>query len=156
MRRGKVTRTVTFQKTCQAFLDDANRILTSKFVLISRASSSKATETSRLNAPMAKGLRASSKKANKSKLREKVFGPVEEARNQRLAARGAELLALATSSKEGVTNDTIMQEQEAESEISLSQLLGTRLTILVLPASANARNPSGGQPDKSQGTLPVS
>ena len=36
---------------------------------------------------MAKGLRASTMKANRSKLRSKVFGPVEEARSERLAAK---------------------------------------------------------------------
>lgn len=36
---------------------------------------------------MAKGLRASSKKANRSKLRARVFGPVEQARVERLHAK---------------------------------------------------------------------
>lgn len=36
---------------------------------------------------MAKGLRASSKKANRSKLRAGVFGPVEQARAERLHAK---------------------------------------------------------------------
>ncbi|KAL8771356.1 MAG: hypothetical protein Q9209_003262 [Squamulea sp. 1 TL-2023] len=36
---------------------------------------------------MAKGLRSSVKKANRSRLRSKVFGPVEEARKQRLSAK---------------------------------------------------------------------
>jgi hypothetical protein len=40
---------------------------------------------------MAKGLRASTKKSNKSSLREKVFGPVENARKERLSAKLLEL-----------------------------------------------------------------
>ncbi|EMD92680.1 hypothetical protein COCHEDRAFT_19025 [Bipolaris maydis C5] len=36
---------------------------------------------------MAKGLRASSKKANRTKLRARVFGPVEQARMERLHAK---------------------------------------------------------------------
>ena len=59
---------------------------------------------------MAKGLRASSKKRNKSKLREEVFGPVEEARKARLAAKGEELLALALECKESAKADTVMKE----------------------------------------------
>lgn len=45
---------------------------------------------------MAKGLRSSTKKANKSKLRSKVFGPVEGARKERLSAK---LLDLASHSR---------------------------------------------------------
>lgn len=40
---------------------------------------------------MAKGLRASTKKANRAKLRSKVFGPVEDARMQRLSSRLMEI-----------------------------------------------------------------
>ncbi|KAI4235137.1 MAG: hypothetical protein L6R40_006536 [Gallowayella cf. fulva] len=36
---------------------------------------------------MAKGLRSSVKKANKSRLRSRVFGPVENARKERLSAK---------------------------------------------------------------------
>ena len=36
---------------------------------------------------MAKGLRSSRKKTNKSKLRSNVFGPVEAARKERLSAK---------------------------------------------------------------------
>ncbi|KNG47160.1 glycosylphosphatidylinositol anchor synthesis protein [Stemphylium lycopersici] len=42
---------------------------------------------------MAKGLRASSKKANRTKLRAKVFGPVEQARAERLHAKMLETIA---------------------------------------------------------------
>ncbi|KIW00712.1 uncharacterized protein PV09_07697 [Verruconis gallopava] len=40
---------------------------------------------------MAKGLRASVNKRNKSKLRSRVFGPVEDARTERLSAKLLEL-----------------------------------------------------------------
>ena len=46
---------------------------------------------------MAKSLRASVKKANKSKLRSNVFARVEDARNERLSAK---LLELASKPKE--------------------------------------------------------
>ena len=58
---------------------------------------------------MAKGLRASSKKANKSNLRSKVFGPVEEARNERLSKK---LLELAKSPKTDAAGDTKMTLSE--------------------------------------------
>ena len=40
---------------------------------------------------MAKGLRSSRNKANNSKLRSKIFGPVEDERKQRLSAKLREL-----------------------------------------------------------------
>lgn len=40
---------------------------------------------------MAKGLRSSTKKANRTQLRSRVFGPVEEARRKRLSAKLLEL-----------------------------------------------------------------
>lgn len=40
---------------------------------------------------MAKGLRASVNKSNKKVLRNRVFGPVEQARNERLSAKLMEL-----------------------------------------------------------------
>lgn len=40
---------------------------------------------------MAKGLRSSVKKANKAKLRSRVFRPVEDARTERLSAKLLEL-----------------------------------------------------------------
>jgi len=59
---------------------------------------------------MAKGARASTKKSNNSKLKSRVFGPVEDARTERLSAK---LLELASQpkpkpQKEGV----IMEAQE--------------------------------------------
>ena len=42
---------------------------------------------------MAKGLRSKVKKVNKQRLRSNVFGPVEEARKERLSAKLIELAA---------------------------------------------------------------
>lgn len=42
---------------------------------------------------MAKGLRSSRNKVNNSKLRSKIFGPVEDERKQRLSAKLLELAA---------------------------------------------------------------
>ena len=58
---------------------------------------------------MAKGLRASSKKSNKTKLREKVFGPVETARLGRLSSK---LLDLASKPREKVMENEKMEGVE--------------------------------------------
>lgn len=55
--------------------------------------------------PMAKSLRSSIKKGNKARLRSKVFGPVEDARTERLSAK---LLELAASAKPVATAESTM------------------------------------------------
>lgn len=62
---------------------------------------------------MAKGLRASSKKANKSLLRQNVFGPIEAARKERLSAK---LLELASKSSPAIPADIKMAEEVHEGE----------------------------------------
>lgn len=62
---------------------------------------------------MAKGLRASSKKANKSLLRQNVFGPIEAARKERLSAK---LLELASKSSPAIIADIEMAEGVHEGE----------------------------------------
>lgn len=65
---------------------------------------------------MAKGLRASVKKNNKSKLRSKVFGPVVDARTERLSAKLLELAQQAkpaksemeVDSEKGMTNEPFL------------------------------------------------
>lgn len=52
---------------------------------------------------MGKGLRSSVKKANKARLRLKVFGPVEKARKERLSAKLLETARLRPSDAEGDT-----------------------------------------------------
>ena len=56
---------------------------------------------------MAKGLRSSVKKANKAKLRSRVFRPVEDARTERLSAK---LLQLAAKGHPETENKTKMEK----------------------------------------------
>ncbi|MCJ1312768.1 hypothetical protein MMC25_006444 [Agyrium rufum] len=56
---------------------------------------------------MAKGLRSSVKKANKTKLRARVFAPVENARMERLSSK---LLEIASSGRPQATEDVSMKE----------------------------------------------
>lgn len=58
---------------------------------------------------MAKGLRSSRNKANKSELRSNVFGPVETARKERLSAK---LIELASKPRSGLEDDMKMAEGE--------------------------------------------
>ena len=51
---------------------------------------------------MAKGARASTKKANNARLKSRVFGPVETARNERLSAKLLELASQPKPKKEDV------------------------------------------------------
>lgn len=67
---------------------------------------------------MAKGLRASTKKANKSLLRQNVFGPVEAARKDRLSAK---LLDLASKSSPAIPTDVKMAEGGHKGEIKRVQ-----------------------------------
>ncbi|KAF6241569.1 hypothetical protein HO173_000280 [Letharia columbiana] len=71
---------------------------------------------------MAKGLRSSRNKANKSKLRSNVFGPAESARKERLSAKLIELASKIQSNpeedlkmvdREKVTEQEIAKEPEA-------------------------------------------
>jgi hypothetical protein len=55
---------------------------------------------------MAKSARSSVKKSNKSKLRARVFEPVEDARTERLSAK---LLQLVTESASSKLSDTSME-----------------------------------------------
>ena len=58
---------------------------------------------------MAKGLRSSRNKANNSKLRSKVFGPVEDERKQRLSAK---LLELASKPATKAGEDAKMVDEQ--------------------------------------------
>lgn len=59
---------------------------------------------------MAKGARASTKKANNARLKSKVFGPVEGARVERLSAK---LLELASQPKpEPAKEDVVMDAED--------------------------------------------
>jgi Protein of unknown function (DUF2423) len=65
---------------------------------------------------MAKSARSSVKKANKSKLRARVFGPVENARTERLSAK---LLQLATEPAVASSGDTAMELVDKGKEVQL-------------------------------------
>ncbi len=58
---------------------------------------------------MAKGLRSSRNKFNNSKLRSKIFGPVEDERKQRLSAKLLELASKPAAKAEG---DAKMVDEE--------------------------------------------
>ena len=68
---------------------------------------------------MAKGLRSSTEKANKSKLRSRVFAPVEEARKERLSAK---ILELATQPKITVSDDAPMITEETGKQASIENM----------------------------------
>lgn len=59
---------------------------------------------------MAKSARASSSKANNSKLKSKVFGPVENARTERLSAKLLELASQPKPKSEKKDEPTEVQE----------------------------------------------
>lgn len=58
---------------------------------------------------MAKGLRSSRNKVNNSKLRSKIFGPVEDERKQRLSAK---LLELASKPATKAEEDAKMLDEQ--------------------------------------------
>ena len=58
---------------------------------------------------MAKGLRSSRNKVNNSKLRSKIFGPVEDERKQRLSAK---LLELASKPATKTEEDAKMVDEQ--------------------------------------------
>ena len=75
---------------------------------------------------MAKGARASTKKANNVKLKSKVFGPVETDRTARLSAK---LLALAAQPKPKPAEKDVEMEAE-DGRISSEEIVVLRLTYL--------------------------
>ena len=70
---------------------------------------------------MAKGLRSSKNKANNMKLRAKVFGPIENARKERLSAK---LLELASKPHAPAEVDTKMADEGQTSHRSLKGTIG--------------------------------
>lgn len=89
---------------------------------------------------MAKGARASTKKANHQKLKSNVFGPIETARTERLSAK---LLELASQPKPG-KEDVAMSEESgrfhclySNGNISKMMLInGLAVTEDTIPAPA--------------------
>jgi len=86
---------------------------------------------------MAKGLRASTKKANRSKLRSKVFEPVEDARTERLSAK---LLEIASRPRPKADDDVRTEEGEKGQNARTVQpgLLGSRALINISVSSGKA------------------
>lgn len=68
---------------------------------------------------MAKGLRSRSKKSNKTCLRQKVFGPVENARKERLSAK---LLELASQPQSKVYQDEKIEEKPQGQRVLMASL----------------------------------
>ena len=67
---------------------------------------------------MAKGLRASTKKNNKRKLRSRVFAPVEQARKSRLSAK---LLSLSGQEYDRKTTNAISPKVESQCHSLIGQ-----------------------------------
>ena len=74
---------------------------------------------------MAKGLRASTKKANRTQLRSLVFGPVEEARKERLSAK---LLEVASKPQLAVEEEEKMADDRTGEGICLCWAIPCRTT----------------------------
>ncbi|EGD96505.1 hypothetical protein TESG_03945 [Trichophyton tonsurans CBS 112818] len=70
---------------------------------------------------MAKGLRSSVKKHNKALLREKVFGPVADARTERLSAKLQELAG--TSKRDADMTDADPSNADATAEKSKTDIV---------------------------------
>ncbi|ORY17689.1 hypothetical protein BCR34DRAFT_555322 [Clohesyomyces aquaticus] len=68
---------------------------------------------------MAKGLRSSVKKANRTKLRSRVFGPVEAARNERLHEKLLELVNAPKPEPRQKPNNMDVDPPKASADVSL-------------------------------------
>ena len=109
---------------------------------------------------MAKGLRASVNKRNKSKLRDRVFGPVEAARTERLSAK---LLELAQQPKPSRDTEMKVDGQEVEiaekeganvaEDATESQSLSLPFTLsFPIPASLSSCNSDEGDHSSESGS----
>ncbi|CAI9635171.1 unnamed protein product [Alternaria burnsii] len=92
---------------------------------------------------MAKGARASSKKANRTKLRANVFGPVEQARAERLHAKLLETIAQPKPEKTDMETEQTSAADDATKEEDLPKDMD------VDAAATSAKN-SRKNKDKSQ------
>lgn len=98
-------RTILIGINCEEELEIESTVALCKIIL---------SIPSHYSTTMAKGLRASTKKANKSLLRQNVFGPVEAARKERLSAK---LIELASKSSPVIPTDVKMAEGGHEGKI---------------------------------------
>lgn len=86
---------------------------------------------------MARGLRSSRNKANKSKLRSNVFGPAEIARKQRLSCKLIEL-----ASKSQPNSDEAMEMADRENgQRLLLHSYGPQTSLTLWTFSDNAGDP---------------
>lgn len=83
---------------------------------------------------MAKGLRSSTKKANRAKLRVEVFGPIEAARKVRLSAK---LLDVASRSMPGIIKDSSMEAFDRGLDVR-AYAIYHRLTQISSPRTSEA------------------
>ena len=81
---------------------------------------------------MAKSIRSSTKKRNHAKLRSTVFGPVVDARTERLSAKLQELAAqpLKIETSKDNTEENTKSEAEAEDESDSKRINSTSRTFL--------------------------
>ncbi|KAL1793275.1 hypothetical protein ACET3X_008257 [Alternaria dauci] len=86
---------------------------------------------------MAKGARASSKKANRTKLRANVFGPVEQARAERLHAKLLETIAQPKPEKTDMeTEETSTADDAAKEDLPKGS------SLLTVPMPRSLSDPS--------------
>ncbi|KAJ4391370.1 hypothetical protein N0V93_004987 [Gnomoniopsis smithogilvyi] len=96
---------------------------------------------------MAKSSRASTRKANNRRLKENVFGPVEEARQQRLAAKLLEIASQPKPVPEKEMKDTPV-EDEVEQKTSDEHKADTAMDI---DTTAKSTKPKKGKAIKRRG-----
>lgn len=90
---------------------------------------------------MAKGLRSSTKKANRTQLRSQIFGPVEEARKERLSAKLLELASKPQTAAEEDVNMAAKHEGQGSSNV-VRVALSAQLTINAVSRGSRAEGSS--------------
>ncbi|KAI4642288.1 hypothetical protein J4E93_007434 [Alternaria ventricosa] len=94
---------------------------------------------------MAKGARASSKKANRTKLRARVFGPVEQARAERLHAKLLETIAQPKPERtEMETEETNTADDAAKEDMPKGS------SLLTVPMPRSLSDPSASPLDPAE------
>ncbi|KAI4625050.1 uncharacterized protein J4E87_005532 [Alternaria ethzedia] len=94
---------------------------------------------------MAKGARASSKKANRTKLRARVFGPVEQARAERLHAKLLETIAQPKPERtEMETEETNTTDDAAKEDLPKGS------SLLTVPMPRSLSDPSASPLDLAE------
>ncbi|KAI9881391.1 MAG: hypothetical protein M1830_003398 [Pleopsidium flavum] len=98
---------------------------------------------------MAKGLRSSVKKSNRAKLRSSVFGPVEDARRERLSAK---LLELASRPRPTITEDAEMdiEDKAQNTESKANDVDEPRAEVMDVDGRSDAANTKSNNPNRVQ------